>query len=91
MPPSIRIAATAAALLFAIAPNLLEAASADLFEPNVRKYFQNYCIECHSTAEAKGGMDLEVIQRAEDFLEHPTALTHVIEVLEFEEMPPKKA
>jgi hypothetical protein len=79
---------SAAAFLLVTAP-----ASADTepFELNVRQYFQKYCIECHSTAESKGGMDLEVIQRPEDFLEHPTALTHAIDVLEAEEMPPAKA
>lgn len=89
--PSYKTVLTVVALLFATAPASFADASNDPFHRNVRSYFQKYCIDCHSTAEAKGGMDLEVIQRPEDFLEYPTALTHAIDVLEAEEMPPKKA
>jgi mono/diheme cytochrome c family protein len=83
-------------LSLAVAAGLMASAGAraaaeGAFHTDVRQFFQRYCIECHSTEKSKGGMDLEVIQRPEDFLEHPTALTHAIEQMEFGDMPPADA
>lgn len=61
------------------------------FDDTVHPYFQTYCIECHTAEEKKGGMDLSVIRQASDFIAHPTALTHIIDVIDFQDMPPQDA
>ena len=66
-------------VLFAI---LLSSAQA----ADTRAILQTYCLNCHSTKEQKGDLDLE----ASDIHKDPHIWENVLEQIEMGEMPPKK-
>ena len=70
-------AATAGALCVLIS-------SARAIEP--RALLQTHCLNCHSTKEQKGDLDLE----ASDIQKEPHIWENVLEQIEMGEMPPKK-
>ncbi|MFO1436797.1 MAG: DUF1592 domain-containing protein [Verrucomicrobiaceae bacterium] len=63
---------------------LLLAASADAIE--TRAILQTYCLNCHSTKEQKGDLDLE----GSDIQKEPHVWENVLDQMQLGEMPPKK-
>lgn len=53
---------------------------------DTRDLLQTYCLNCHSTKEQKGDLDLE----ASDIQKEPHIWENVLEQIEMGEMPPKK-
>ncbi|MEQ1749751.1 MAG: DUF1592 domain-containing protein [Prosthecobacter sp.] len=53
---------------------------------DVRSVLQTHCLNCHSTKEQKGDLDLE----ASDIQKEPHIWENVLEQIEMGEMPPKK-
>ena len=63
---------------------LLLAASAHAIE--TRAILQTYCLNCHSTEEQKGDLDLE----ASEIHQEPHVWENVLDQMQLGEMPPKK-
>jgi len=73
-----------AAVLGLFAP----AAAADGFKDNVRPFVARYCIECHSTADKAGEVDLERFASAADVSADPIPWQLVADQLRSGAMPP---
>lgn len=52
---------------------------------------QQFCLDCHSTADAQGELDLERFQALEDMRADVKPWQHVVDMLENGEMPPEDA
>ena len=72
----------------ALAPAAAPAAD---FDTEVLPLLQKYCVECHGHETKKSGLNYELYQSADDFIEDPEILETTQFVLEEKEMPPKKA
>ncbi|MEM8954164.1 MAG: DUF1592 domain-containing protein [Verrucomicrobiota bacterium] len=60
------------------------------FATTLEPLFQKHCIQCHGQdGVVKGKVDLLTIKSEEDFLRDPDLAAVVLDVIEFEEMPPK--
>jgi hypothetical protein len=55
-------------------------------EADVRPILQTYCLNCHSTKEQKGDLDLE----SSDIQKDPHVWENVLDQMQLGEMPPKK-
>lgn len=66
-------------------------AIAGRFEPEARPVLRTYCLECHASEIAEGGVDLEAFAGADDLMEASETWQDVARVLEFGEMPPEGA
>jgi hypothetical protein len=53
----------------------------------VPELLATYCYNCHSTEEQKGDLDLQ----SSDIYQDPSVWEHVLDQMELDEMPPKKA
>ena len=60
------------------------------FEGSVFPLMQKYCLDCHSNEKQKGELDLEQFRKLDDVRRHPMVWVKVVEMIEDEEMPPKK-
>ena len=60
------------------------------YESTVRPLLKHYCLNCHSTDEEQGDLDLEKFARLEDVRRSPFVWRKVVEMLDNGEMPPKK-
>ncbi len=61
------------------------------FARSVRPLLRRYCLGCHSTAKRAGELDLERFRTAADLSRGAKAWSHVPEMLNGGEMPPKGA
>jgi hypothetical protein len=72
---------------------LLGPRQADLareYRERIRPLAAKYCLDCHSTKDKKGDLDLERFGTLDDIRKDTRPWQHVIENLENGEMPPKK-
>lgn len=53
-------------------------------------FINQYCLSCHDTSTAEGGIDLEPLRVKSLDPTHFDLLTDVVDVVDFEEMPPAK-
>jgi len=60
------------------------------YRERIRPLTQRYCLDCHSTKDPKGELDLERFASFEDVRKDPKPWSAVLENLENGEMPPKK-
>ncbi len=60
------------------------------YSSRVRPLLERFCLDCHSTEEMKGELDLERFSALKDVRRDPAAWQKVIEMLDDGEMPPKK-
>ena len=60
------------------------------FEGSVFPLMQKYCLDCHSNEGQKGELDLEQFRTLDDVRKVPKVWQKVVEMMEDEEMPPKK-
>ena len=75
--------------LAALALSTVTVNAEDDFTRSVRPILDGFCITCHSTAKQKGELDLERFTDLASVASDPTVWQHLIEQLEFDEMPPK--
>lgn len=59
------------------------------YETEIRPLLARYCLDCHSTAKAKGDLDLERFPTLAEARREPKVWQGVIEQLNHGEMPPK--
>jgi hypothetical protein len=59
------------------------------FEHGIRPLLKNYCLDCHSTQQQKGELDLERFSSLSEVRRHPKVWQEVIEQLALNEMPPR--
>ncbi len=88
------MAATLGAALLAPAPSARAQAPVDheaVFTQQLRPLFTRHCGKCHSTAEAKGDLDLERFDRFAAIRREPDVWRAVLDQLASGEMPPAKA
>jgi len=57
----------------------------------VRPLLARFCLDCHSTEDQEGDLDLEAFARIEDVRKAPGAWRKVAEMLDSGEMPPKES
>ncbi|HEX7899764.1 MAG TPA: DUF1592 domain-containing protein [Planctomycetota bacterium] len=72
---------------------LLGAQEVDLardYREQIRPLAAKYCLDCHSTKDKKGDLDLERFGTLDDIRKDTRPWLHVVENLENGEMPPKK-
>ena len=61
------------------------------FEETIHPILQENCVKCHGEKEKiKGDVNLFEIKRAADLMESPELIETMIDVLDFEEMPPEE-
>ena len=60
------------------------------YDKSIRPILQQYCLTCHSTEKRKGDLDLQAYAKVSDFRQHPEVWQQMAEVLDRDEMPPKK-
>ncbi|MDG2170767.1 MAG: DUF1592 domain-containing protein [Opitutales bacterium] len=66
-------------------------ASKDIFKGLVHSTFEQNCVKCHGAKEKiKGDVDLTKLSSSSDLINHPELLQDMIDVLDFEEMPPEE-
>ncbi len=66
-------------------------ANEDTFKDLVQPVFEQSCVKCHGAKEKiKGDVDLTKLQSASDLVHQPELLQDMIDVLDFEEMPPEE-
>lgn len=59
-------------------------------ESEILAVFQENCIQCHGKdGKVKGKVNLLEIKSVEDLSNHPELLQEIVEVIDFEEMPPE--
>jgi len=74
--------------LLAVAP----ATAAELsYEGDIKPLLEQYCYECHDSANKKGSLDLEILTRDSDLYAKPTLMEDLEWVVGEEEMPPADA
>ncbi|MFN3648960.1 MAG: DUF1592 domain-containing protein [Armatimonadota bacterium] len=61
------------------------------YQREIRPLMKQYCLGCHSTAKKAGELDLERFSTLAEARRGAAAWTHVVEMLESREMPPKGA
>ncbi|MEM7143541.1 MAG: DUF1592 domain-containing protein [Verrucomicrobiota bacterium] len=67
-----------------------DAATADAFTETLQPVFQEHCVQCHGKdGKVKGKVNLLDIKSQEQFLEDPDLAATILDVIEFEEMPPE--
>lgn len=65
-------------------------ASEGVFQSLVNTTFDQNCVKCHGAKEKiKGDVDLTQLRSASDLINQPELLQDMIDVLDFEEMPPE--
>ena len=64
---------------------------ADDYQDHVVPYMQQYCMNCHAGADAKGELDFTKFKTASDVIESFRRWKHVIEFIRDGEMPPEDA
>jgi hypothetical protein len=60
------------------------------FAPQLHRFIETYCIDCHDEETEKGDRNLEPLLEVKDFAKHLTGLEEVLDQLNLGEMPPKK-
>ena len=66
-------------------------ASEEIFKDLVQPVFEQSCAKCHGAKEKiKGDVDLTKLHSASDLIHQPELLQDMIDVLDFEEMPPEE-
>lgn len=73
-------------LLAAWAP----AAAEGEFSKDIRPLFQRYCLSCHSTSQKIGELDLERFSDAAAARRDLQVWTRVIDMVESDQMPPRR-
>lgn len=80
-------------IYFAVSLSLLNAAltlpAADEFRTLVHPLLRQHCLECHSTAEKQGELDLQQFDSLDRVQQHPGIWQRVFEQVSGQEMPPK--
>ena len=66
------------------------AVAGEVFTKQIRPLLKDFCLDCHSTAEQKGDLDLETFDSLDSIRKHPKIWQNVAEQLANGEMPPKK-
>ena len=61
------------------------------YDAQIRPLLETYCLDCHSTEQAEGDLDLEKLKTLADVRRHPRAWQKVLFMLENAEMPPRKS
>lgn len=74
-----------AALVILLIPGAIAAS----FEAYIRPILKEFCLDCHSTKEQKGELDLEQFSSLAEVKKHPKIWQRVIEQITDKEMPPK--
>jgi hypothetical protein len=83
-------AVTSAAVVAADGPDSFDVLGRD-YDGSVRPLIARYCLECHSTDEQEGDLDLEALTGLVEIRKKPATWRKVAEELEAGEMPPKDA
>lgn len=66
-------------------------AASDAFTNILRPAFRKSCVQCHGQKDKiKGDINLFELNSKDDLLKHPTLIQDLIDVLDFEEMPPEE-
>lgn len=74
-----------------LAATSLSAFGKDPFTGTLQPAFEESCIECHGEDDkVKGDLNLLEVRSAADLMADPERLQDMIDVLDFEEMPPEK-
>ncbi len=79
--------------LIAAAPPILEAETASIetgLVSDVKPLLEEYCFACHSDEKTKGDVNLRRLLDGESIAEHFKTWELVIDMLEFEDMPPEE-
>lgn len=63
--------------------------SVSAYEADIQPFLEQYCIKCHGPEKAKGKVDFSLIRTEADVAEQFELWETVVDVLEFEEMPPE--
>ena len=63
----------------------------DTFETVMRPFLQKYCMDCHSGETAEAGLDLAAFHSEQDVLNSRKRWEKVVDMLDFEAMPPGDA
>ncbi|MCZ6673003.1 MAG: DUF1592 domain-containing protein, partial [Verrucomicrobia bacterium] len=88
--PGTRIAVV---ILITIVSGLLlraHASAEDSFN-SIQAVFKDSCVKCHGAKEKiKGDVNLYKLKSATDLIKHPELVQNIIDVLDFEEMPPEE-
>lgn len=80
-----------AAVLLCLTP-LLHASETASYGEGLGKVFQQSCVQCHGeNGKVKGDVNLLEITSEEQLLEDPELLQLILDVIDFEEMPPDSA
>lgn len=61
------------------------------FEATVHPFVQTYCVSCHGSDEPSAGFDMSVYDSMASVVKDHEHWSTVLELLEYEEMPPTKA
>jgi hypothetical protein len=61
------------------------------YVPRVHSVLKTYCLDCHSSDDKQGELDLERFKSLADVRRDPAAWQKVAEMLDHKEMPPKDA
>jgi len=64
---------------------------ADDFDRFLAPLFQGHCVDCHNNDDANGRVNLQAITSSKQFLEQPTLLKELIDVIDANDMPPEGA
>lgn len=69
---------------------LIGVVCAEEHSSSIMRVFQKHCVQCHGQGgKVKGKVNLLEIETLKDLSEHPELLGNLIEVIDFEEMPPE--
>ena len=71
-------------------PPRLKSGFSVCLEAEVKPLVEEYCISCHSDEKTKGDVNLEQLLSGESIAEHFKTWGLVIDMLEFEDMPPEE-
>lgn len=58
---------------------------------NAKKFFQNYCVDCHTVADPSGDREFETLDLANDNLDTQIKLQEIIDQMNLGAMPPQDA
>ncbi|MCX7419297.1 MAG: DUF1592 domain-containing protein [Planctomycetia bacterium] len=72
----------------AIEPNQVAAAKPDTYQQQIAPFVKKYCVECHGTENAEGGIALHSFDSEESVLKGRKHWEKVLPMLQIEAMPP---
>ncbi len=76
-------------LSFFLISQLLVLGGASAYEADIQPFLKQYCVKCHGGENVKGKVDFLAIQTDADAASQFELWETVVDVLEFEEMPPE--